>query len=502
MTSFCFKKKQKGKSYYARTSDLERPVYAFQATNGQARRKMKEKKSFVLFTLFFITALYTPLLFPRKKVLDVISEGKLFSFRHYPKFFGDINTRYGNIAERSYLLTNMGKFRNRMYNKGVYLDATLFQFLGCNTRGGACQERLRYNGNAEYWLILDSAKIGAWSRGAFMLHAETNWTKCDSINDDVGSLLAANSRSRVPVPEEEKTTLSEVVLEQVFTDNFLLRLGKLDATGPIDGTDFANNGRFQFLYAGLVNNPMISHFTAYTSLALLPIWKLTNRHALMASIADAQGTADKSGFDTAFNGETTYCIQYVFSPVVNKKPGNYRIIYAHSTKPLTSYELDERHLIGQEIGTIKIPKKCSNHAVLLNFDQYIWVHDKNENIKYRHHRPPIGILLFGRAGWEPEDRNTIDQFYSIGIGGYGGPYNRYYDQWGIGYCATHISCSLRKDLQEKGICFRKFEHAAEAFYNIQLTPSLHFTINAQAIRPPLSTRCTAFLFNARLQTDF
>lgn len=462
---------------------------------------MKQKKSFALFAFFSITIFCTFTSFARRKILDPIGQGKIFSLRHYPKFFGDTNTQYGTWLERSYLLGGTKKLRKRLVDHGIYIDTTVFQFLGCNIHGGACQGNLRYNGNAEYWLVVDMAEAGVWSGGALMLHAESSWTAHDSINDDVGSLLAANSRSRVPVPDDHKTTLSEFVFEQVFTDKFLLRFGKLDATGPIDGTVFANNGRFQFIYAGLVNNPIISHFTAYTSLGLLPIWKINDYNEFDFSIADAQGQADEDGFDTAFNGLTTYCIQYVFSHKFHDLPGNYRFMYAHSKKPLTSYELDARHLIGEDM-QITFTKKCSNRAVLFNFDQYIWLHDKHDVVKYRDDQPPLGILLFGRAGWEPKDRNVIDQFYSIGIGAYGGPRGRFYDQWGVGYAATHISSCLRKDLLEQDVCFRKFEHALEAFYNFELTPSMHFTINAQVIRPPLATRCTAFLINTRLQMDF
>ncbi len=32
---------------------------------------------------------------------------------------------------------------------------------------------------------------------------------------------------------------------------------------------------------------------------------------------------------------------------------------------------------------------------------------------------PVGIGIFGHAGWSPKDRNAIDQFYSFGIGVYG-----------------------------------------------------------------------------------
>ncbi|TET06780.1 hypothetical protein E3J79_00870 [Candidatus Dependentiae bacterium] len=438
-----------------------------------------------------------------KKKKESIDQGYLFSLRHYPKFYGDTNTIYGNILERSYLLGLPNGFRSLLANHGIYVDTTLFQFLGSNLTGGAKHGYLRYNGNAEYWLLIDTGKLGIWSRGAFLLHAESSWTVKDSINDDVGSLLAANSRSRVPTPGKSDTTLSEVVLAQFLSDQFVFRVGKIDATGPIDATNFANNSRFQFLYSGLVNNPIIYTFTKYTTLGLLPVWIPNKKNQILFFIADAEGKANKSGSDTAFNGNTTYCIQYTFSPTICENlSGNYRLIYAHSKKPITSYDIDERHLIGENIGTISIPKKCNNYAWLMNFDQYVWVNRNNDNVPYRNYLPPVGILLFGRAGWAPKDRNVIDQFYSIGIGSYGGPRNRYYDQWGIGYAATHISSELRRDLMMQKVAFNKFEHAFEAFYNIQITPALHLTIDAQIIRPPLKSRHTAFVINSRLQADF
>lgn len=465
---------------------------------------MREKKFFVLSTIFCITVLFTQLLCARSKELTPISEGRIFSLKHYPKFYGDNNTSYGNFYTRSYLLGSFSGFRDALSSHGIYLDATLFQFLAVNLTGGAKHGFMRYNGNAEYWLVFDTAKIGIWSRGAIMLHAESSWTAQDSINDDVGSLLAANSRSRVPVPGENATTLSEVVLEQHLSDYFLFRVGKMDATGPVDATEFGNNGRFQFTYAGLVNNPMIAHFTAYTSLGIMPIWTLPGKkNQFLLYISDANGAADKSPFDSVFNGQTTYCIQYTGSPKIDDRlPGNYRLIYGHVKKPLTTYELDARHIIEEDIKKIKIPPKCTNYALLLNFDQYVWINPDNDYVTCRNHQPPIGILLFGRAGWEPKDRNVIDQFYSIGIGSYGGFRNRYYDQWGLGYAATHLSSMLRKDLEKLHITFTNFEHALEFFYNMELTPALHLSFHSKIIRPPLQSHDAALVIEAHLQADF
>jgi len=268
-------------------------------------------------------------------------------------------------------------------------------------------------------------------------------------------------------------------------------------------TNFGNDGRFQFTYAGLANNAIIFDFTPYTTLGCLATWTPNKKNSVLFLISDADGRPDKSGFDTVFNGNTVYCIQYTFSPTINKKlPGNYRIIYAHSTKPITNYRLEDKNIIPINIKKIFIQKKCNNYSLLVNFDQYLKVNSNNDKIAQRHNKPPVGILLFGRAGWTPKDRNTIDQFYSIGIGSYGGFRKRYYDLWGIGYAATHISWTFRKELKKHKILFNNFEHAFEAFYNAQLTPALHFTVNTQIIRPPQTSRGVALVINSRLQIDF
>jgi porin len=117
--------------------------------------------------------------------------------------------------------------------------------------------------------------------------------------------------------------------------------------------------------------------------------------------------------------------------------------------------------------------------------------------------PPVGIAIFGRAGWAPKDRNVIDQFYSFGIGGYGMLISgRDYDQWGIGWAGTHLSSDLRDDAAVLGVDLSSFEHGVEAFYNFQVTPAVHVTLNAQVIDSPAKSVDTAYTLGSRLQIEF
>jgi porin len=272
--------------------------------------------------------------------------------------------------------------------------------------------------------------------------------------------------------------------------------------------------RTQFSYTGLVNNPILGAFIPYTPLGVGGVWNPTKEHYVSVVAVQSKGDATTSGFDN-FNGEYTYGGQYQFSPTIGGNlPGNYRIVGGYTNKDVPRFDIDPRHLIGELIGVTPVAQKSDNYTVLVNFDQYLWIEGGSlaayqkrvEASGYpgvgRHHLPPDGIGIFGRAGWAPKDRNVIDQFYSFGIGGYGMLPGRDNDQWGIGWAGTHISSDLRDDVGLLGIELNSFEHAFEAFYNIQVTPAAHLTVNSQVIDPALKSLDTAFTLGARLQIDF
>ena len=76
------------------------------------------------------------------------------------------------------------------------------------------------------------------------------------------------------------------------------------------------------------------------------------------------------------------------------------------------------------------------------------------------------------------------------------------DQWGIGWAGTHISSDLRDDAALFRVDLDSFEHAFEAFYNFQLTPAVHLTLNAQAVNSTAKDIDTAYTVGSRLQIDF
>jgi porin len=426
-----------------------------------------------------------------------------FQLRRYPKFYGDPNTTEGGIIERSQLLGSVGGLRDSLADSGFYVDVSVTQFLQGNLSGGVKDDEARYNGSADYWVTFDSGKAGLWPGGAIFLHAESSWQADKSINVDTGSLVPPNYDATMPTPgESEELALPELYLVQALPDNWLLIAGKVDWAGLGDTNVLANNEHTQFSYTGLVNNPILGAFIPYTSLGLGTVWAPSKAHQVAVIGIQAKGKATSSGFDN-FDGDYTFGVQYTYSmDLGDDRPGNYRVLAGYDTRDVTDFAIDPRHLLGEILGLIPTAEKSSNRAVVLSIDQFIWTRGGG-SVTGRAGQPPVGIGIFARAGWTPEDRNVIDQFYSLGIGGFGMLIpGRDYDQWGIGWAGTHISDDLRDDAAFLTVDLHSFEHAVEAYYSFQLTPAVALTFNAQVIDSTVDSVDTAYTLGTRLQIDF
>jgi hypothetical protein len=439
----------------------------------------------------------------------------VYGFRRYPRFYGDLNTIHGDLEQRTFLLDDAGGLRDTLVERGIYFDLYVTQFLATNATGGAQDSgKTRYSGSADYWLTMDTAKLGLWPGGTTFVHGETSWGK--SVNSAAGSLLPANFDAAMPKPDETTTTLSEAYFAQGLPANLLVLAGKADFAGLADNNAFANNERTQFSYTGLVNNPLLGPFVPYTPLGAGLVWAPSKQHTVALIVNDTNGTVSESGFDTVFDGDTTLGAQYQYSRVTSGLPGNYRVLVGYTSKDVPTYEIDERHLIGQILGLVAVDKERDNYTFLANFDQYLWVEGGSlEEYKRRqqdrvftaigrgNHLPPRGVGIFGRVGWAPDDRNAIDQFYSVGIGGLGvGIAGRKFDFWGIGWAGSHISSDLRSDVSPFGVRLDSMENAIEAFYNFEIVPTAHLTLDAQLIDQASKADDTVLVLQARLQLYF
>ena len=419
--------------------------------------------------------------------------------RRYPKFYGDKNTIDGGFFERSYLCGDWGGMRNTLVDHGINIDIGITQVFQWNVSGGR-DIGSRYSGSGDLWVNFDTGKAGLWSGGNIYLHAETYWG--NSVQNKVGSLMPVNFDSMMPEADTKgSSALSEFYLLQGLPGNLLLAIGKIDLASLADTNAFANNERTQFLNTSLINNPMLGVYAPYTAAAMGLVWAApSKKHELLAIVNNNEESAMTSGFNTLNMENTSFGTQYKFSPKIGGLPGNYALLGAYTSRDATDFASANRWLWA-EAGGPTLTTKTDNYAMMINFDQYLYLKDEEEK---------VGVGIFGRGGWSPKNRNFIDQFYSLGVGGTGCLFpERDKDTWGLGWTGTHFSSDLRDDLRILGVSTEDFEHAFEVFYNIMITPAKHLSLDAQYILDPFAdaigkagASSRAFVLGSRLQLDF
>jgi porin len=444
--------------------------------------------------------------------------------RRYFKFYGDPNTVNGGILERSYLTDNwLGSgLRDKLVDAGVYLDVGMTQWGGGNVYGGT-DTNGNYFGSLDLWVNLDTAKLsnGLWPGATIFLHGEVGWGRNFSnpkgIEQSVGATIPTNYDITMPNALNLDTFyLSEYYLVQALSPKISAWVGQMNGAGLIDGNQFANDEKHQFLNTVLVDNPTVGPFAPYTAFTIAGVWLPTTEHVFIAGVMDQNGSVSKSVASTYDADDGTVVVaSYGFLPDWGGLPGRYQIVGAYSNKNTPDYQVGNRlSLLGELVGVVPIKEKKDNWVTIGTFDQYLYVKDKEKQ---------IGWGLFARYGYSPKNRNAIDQFYSVGVGGRGLLIpGRDLDFWGLGWGGSHFSSDLRDDLQDltslpllgrPGVKLEAWEHVVEAFYNIEVAPWAHLTIDLQFIVNPVGAQVInhsasvdddrlAIVFGGRLQIDF
>lgn len=425
--------------------------------------------------------------------------------RRKPDFFGSPWHREGGFLENGSLTGDWGGSRQSLVDKGIYVDLGITQVLQTGLQGGARDGRgPRYGGSADYYLTLDTEKLGLWPGGLLMMNGESNFG--DNAADQVGSLIPSNMDSLFPDPAGggANTTLSELYLVQALSPKIIVAIGKINALGLGDQNAYANNERTQFMNLGLNFNPVLGAFIPYTPLALSVILMPTADLKVTTAVVDSEGGAGTAGFDTLFTKGTTVSQEWDLTLRPLDQQGTYRLGFLYTDKMVSTFDADPRTILGRLLGLVPPNNRDDNWVIYGNFDQALWTLDAEAG---------RSVGVFFRFAVAPEDRNAIDQFYSLGIGGTGAIPGRDHDRFGVGWTFTHLSSDLKSALRLLGGDPTN-EQAVELFYNFELTPAAHLTADLQFIIDPLGTgdpartspdfdnRDLAIAGGLRLQLDF
>ena len=428
-------------------------------------------------------------------LLDVAPE-VYWGIKRMPKFYSDRNmdrsTVDGSILHRQYLLGSVGGLRDKAAENGLVIDAGLTQsVLGVVSGDG---DGGKYSGSFDLWAAYDTGRAGLWPGGLFAAHVEANW---GSTPGGTGAFLPLTTDATMP-GAPDSLALSELYYVQGLPGGFSTIIGKLDFGGIADKTFFANDERSQFMYQGLVNNPILGAFLGYTSIGAALAKQFTDDLNVQVLALSNNTDALSVGFDDLSLNTMTYGVSAVWAPTFGDLPGYYNVIAGITMKDVPNYDVDARYLLGEVLGRVPVDQASENYGLLVTGSQYFTV-DKGAK---RHDGRPVGIGVFFRLGWTPEDRNVFYQFYSIGIGGTGGPCGRVNDSWGVGWAGSRVSGDFRRDTNLLGLNFDSWEHGIEAFYTVALTPAAGLSFNVQYIDGADASVDESVLLGTRLQMDF
>jgi porin len=427
----------------------------------------------------------------------------------------------GSLCLRSRLTGDWGGLRTRLAERGFQTKLSFTQVYQAIADGGT-DTSPAYGGWVDLELDFDFQKLGLWPGAFLMLRVDANYE--DNINGHTGALMPANMNALMPVPGEHKLTLSHAVFTQFLSERFAVILGKLDTTGG-DMNDFAHGrGEQQFLNLAFCFNPVAALAVPYSTLGAGIVLIPTDNSILTLSAIDADGMADESGFDTVYEGNTSYAGEFRVKTHFFDLPGHQLVGGVYSTKDFLSLnEVSDITIprLGLRGGVFRgarnrlydfgfdrwtlarprpllrtllrvalrpeLPMETDTWSIYYNFDQYVLADPKD---------PSQGMGFFGRFGAADADTNPFEYFYSAGFGGKGMIRGRPNDRYGIGYYFLDTSSELPSVLKYGD------EQGVEAFYTVAVTPWCQITPDVQVIDPARESNDTTVVLGARLQLLF
>ena len=416
----------------------------------------------------------------------------------YPKYYSDPNmnrkTVDGPLSQRQYLLGSLNGARDRWAQKGFIFSGMLTQTIQGTVDGSGDDTPTRLLGSLDFYLGVDTGRAGLWPGGLVVAHAEGNW---DRNVTGTGSLLPLNADGIMP-SQPSSFALSELYLFQGLPNDYALVAGKFSVPDFADKSFFANSERNQFLHQGLVNNGILGAFVPYTTWGLVLSKQITPTFSTAGVVIANNTKATTVGLEDLDADELTGAVVFNWTPKFTGNAGSYELILGYTNKDAVRFDVDSRYFLDSILGRVPVIEKDRNYAFTLNGSQYFWTDPSAR----RSDGQTVGWGPFFRIGAGPSDRNLIDRFYSVGIGGNGGVAGRHEDNWGIGYAYTGFSNDLRDRLRDFGADIDNRETAFEAFYNIAWTPAIRTSFHIQYVDSANPMLDDATVLAARLQLDF
>ena len=402
----------------------------------------------------------------------------------------------GNFAKRSYLLGDFGGKRTEWAKKGFTFDIDYNQYFQAVTDGGA-DTGSEYGGTIDYNINIDFDRMGLIPGGLLQMRAVSRYGR--SVNDISGSLIPVNTDATHPttssMDEDVALWLPVINYTQFLSEKFALGFGKYDTYDS--SNEFAGGrGRSQWWNQNLnmpVSPALIIPYSVLGANALvMPNPNLT----ITGMVATSTDTSNSSGFDALDDGLFAI-LSITYQYHLGELPGGFTLMPGYGWDG-NFKEINGR--INIDEGQLKPTTEDDTWFVSADFWQYLWVEgDSNQAVDINNGRQDLqGVGVFSRVQFADSDTNPLDYGISGGINAKGLIPGRDNDAMGIAFNYT----KLRKGRFLDFIGIDTQSTVWEFFYNIELTPAVHLTLDAQVTDSALPDTDTATILGTSMQIRF
>ena len=402
----------------------------------------------------------------------------------------------GDFAKRSYLLGDFGGKRAEWAQMGFTFDIDYNQYFQAVTDGGIDRDS-EYGGTIYYNVNLDFDRMGLIPGGLLQMRASSRYGK--SVNDISGSAVPVNADASyltASSPNEDIGLWLPVInYTQFFSEEFALGFGKYDTMDSPN--EFAGGrGRSQW-WNQTINTALspllaVPNVTTGVSLLLFPSPDMTFT-GLVGTITDESNSSGFDDFDDGMFAMGLLTYQYQLGGL----PGGLAVTAGYGwDRDFT--EINGRIKIDE--GQLVQSSKDDTWFGQTSFWQYLWTKEAaKQPIDVNDGRQDLqGIGVFLRFQTADPDTNPLDYSITGGINGKGLIPGRDNDAMGIGYVYNKLADGRLSEALE----FDVHSSVWEMFYNIELTPAVHLTLDAQVAESAFPGVDTATILGTSMQIRF
>ncbi|QDV69827.1 Porin B precursor [Rosistilla carotiformis] len=359
------------------------------------------------------------------------------------------------------------------------------QFYMGNTSGGL-ETGFDYARHGDYVMNFDFGKMGV-QEGLFLkLRAEHRMG--DSVSQITGALLPATIAADLPVSDSEHVYLTNVLVTQALSENFIMFAGKMDTLDG-DMNAFAHGrGVRQFSNMAFVSSSIALRSVPYSTLGAGFAFLNEGEPLLTFLVLNPTDTANTTGFSELFSEGVTLSTELRLPTNFFGLPGHQLFGGTWSSRDYVSIGQDPRIILPD----VTIERHAGSWSLYWNCDQYLVSDSRN---------PSRGWGYFARAGIADESTNPIGYFLSAGLGGSSPLRSRTADSFGVGYYYSGTSDKVGPLLETVAGPIGDGQ-GVELFYNVAVTRAITITPDFQVLSQARKELDPAVVAGVRMNIAF